>query len=77
MNVFTYEAVINSMEDAKQWKRALAYLDEMNRFHVKTDAYLYNATISVMKTSGQWERSSQLWDELIETGMELKPGVIT
>jgi pentatricopeptide repeat protein len=66
-NVFHYSCVISACEKGRQWKKALALLEEVKeRKGIEPDVKMYNPAISACEKGGQWEKALALLEEVKE-----------
>jgi pentatricopeptide repeat domain-containing protein 1 len=68
-------AIISACAQARNWKKALQLLEEMQAKGVEPNVFTYNATTSACEKGGQWEKALQLLEEMQAKGLE--PNAIT
>jgi pentatricopeptide repeat domain-containing protein 1 len=73
--VIHYNLGISACAQARNWKKALQLLEEMQAKGVEPNVITYNATISACEKARNWAKALQLLEEMQAKGVE--PNVIT
>lgn len=60
LDTYCYTAVIDACAKAKQWKKALSLLEEMQAAGIEPSQVTYSVTISACGNGGQWQRALDL-----------------
>ena len=63
-DVITYNATIKACQEAKQWEKALALMEQMRRRGLKPDVITYNALISSSEKGKQLELALGIFEEM-------------
>lgn len=72
-NVYTYGALMHGFAKTKNYKQALALIDEMTRKGIKANQIVISSAMEACAESGQYKEALELLDRIVALG--LKPDV--